>query len=236
MHISHRERALRFALGAACLLAAAYVFTTPAARAVAVLLGGYFILVEGILGLCPIYQALGHHMKDREALSKEVVYVLGALGVQMVLAYEWLVAGWEKIISPDFAEKLPGTLTFFASKNPLPWVQSFLQEVAVPNAPLLAELVRWGEFAVGAGLLVSMIVFLFVPHQTVKRAAVVGMIAALKGGAFLSAVFYVSAGWTSPSTHGVNMVMFWAQAALAWMWSYHFLTVPSHQQLLVRRG
>lgn len=234
MNIHFFERSLRIAFGVLCFVAAAYVFTTPVARAIAVVVGGYFVLVEGILGVCGMYHAVGLKM-GKDVLPKEVVYVFGMLGVQAVLAYEWLMAGWEKIHGGMFVGGMEKSLTAFASKNPLAWVQDFLLSVAVPNAALFGQLVQWGELLLGIGLIVFMLVFLLAP-QSIKRMAVAGMIMTLKSGAFLNAVFYLAAGWMSPSTHGLNVVMFWVQVALAWAWGYHLWSVPSHQQLIVRRG
>lgn len=235
MRITFLERTIRVIFGLLCFAAAAYVFTTPTARVVAVAVGGYLVIVEGVLGQCLMYRAVGLRL-GKDVLPKEVLYVFGLLGVQAVIAYEWLIAGWEKIQSPEFVTGMAETVTRFSSKNPLPWVQQFLTETVVPNAALFGELVRWGEFLVGAGLFLSMLIFLFVPHQLLKRVSVLGMIFSLKMGSLLSAVFYLSAGWTSPSTHGLNLVMFWVQIALIWAWWYHFWTVPTHQQLLVRRS
>lgn len=101
---------------------------------------------------------------------------------------------------------LGGTLTKFASKNPYPWVQSFLQNTAIPNSNLFGLLTMWGEFLVAGSLIISSLYLFF----SKKKSSLIVLLLILGslGGMFLNMVFWFSSGYTSPSTDGLNLLMF----------------------------
>jgi hypothetical protein len=41
---------------------------------------------------------------------------------------------------------------------------------------------------------------------------------ALSGGMLMNANFYLAAGWTGPGTKGSNVVMFWSEGVLLYVW------------------
>ena len=141
------------------------------------------------------------------------------LSFQTLLAYEWAMAGWEKIATPKFVGGISNTLNFFAGQNPFPWYKSFLMQSTLPNAKMFAYAVQYGELAVGLGLAVGAGVYLFVKNEMAKRTAMTVSILALLGGAFMNANFYLAAGWTSPAAAGTNVVMFWAAVILVSVWA-----------------
>jgi uncharacterized membrane protein YphA (DoxX/SURF4 family) len=160
-------------------------------------------------------------MKNRGAIA-----VIGL--VQAVIGYEWVKAGWEKIIDPNFVTGMAKTLGVFASKNPTTWYKDLLTGTGIPNATTLGWLIAYGEFLVGIALLVAAAVYLFYGAgiDPVTRWIVpIGAVVALIGGAFMSANFWFAAGWLSVSTDSVNAVMFLTQLVLAGMTIY-FLTQP----------
>lgn len=86
--------------------------------------------------------------------------------VRMYVGAEWLLAGWEKVISPAWgiggkglAGFVAGALAKTAGANPAVqgWYAWFLQHVVLPNAGLFSILVTWGEVAVGLGLLLGIL-------------------------------------------------------------------------------
>jgi len=131
--------------------------------------------------------------------------------LQIIFGYEWLTTGWGKIVGDQFVSSLPKTLEFFASKNPYDWYKNFLLGFATNNATLFGYLVQWGEFLAGLGLVAGALVIIFYKKELWTKIFLEISAAAGIGGAMMNAFYYFAAAWTSPSAHGVNMIMFWAQ-------------------------
>ncbi len=210
------ERVIRLLMGFLLVFSALVFFENTVAK-VAIALFGAFSFFEAASGFCLLYQRLG--LRDhKNYLSAEAAYLMAAVGAQVVLSYEWLSAGWEKIINPAFVGDMGKTLGYFAGQNPFGWYKSFLTGFAAQNSALFGYLVAWGEFAIGLGLLVGAFVYAFAARDGLKRAALGVSILALLGGLVMNANFYLAAGWTGPGTHGINVVMFWLQAILFYVW------------------
>ena len=86
--------------------------------------------------------------------------------VRMYVGAEWLLAGWEKIISPAWGTSgkalagfAAGALAKSSGANPAVqgWYAWFLQHIVLPNAGFFSFLVTWGEFAVGLGILLGIL-------------------------------------------------------------------------------
>lgn len=86
--------------------------------------------------------------------------------VRMYVGVEWLLAGWDKVISPSWgisgkslAGFAAGALAKSSGANPSVqgWYAWFLQHVVLPNAGLFSVMVSWGELAVGLGLLLGIL-------------------------------------------------------------------------------
>jgi len=210
------DRLVRFLLGAFLIFAALVLFTHPLARVLATI-AGIYALLECLTSSCPLYARLG--MKSSaDVLKSESLYLLGLLGVQGVLAYEWWNAGWGKVSSPDFVSGIAQTLGFFASKNPFPWYKDFLTGVAIPNAQAFAYTVEWSQVAIALVLAGSICGYLCVKTAAARRWVLILCALALLGGALMNANFYLAAGWTGPGTKGSNMVMFWSEMVLSYIW------------------
>ncbi len=216
------DRVVRF-LGAAFFLFAAFVlFRHPLARLASVLFS-LFSLVEGLWATCGLLSFMGH--KDRLAsMKKETLYLLGLLGVQTVLAYEWWSAGWEKVSSPAFVDGITKTLGFFASKNPFPWYKDFLLGFAADNALVFAYAVEWSQVAIAFALLLGVYFIAVSAGGKAKRCGYYLSLLALAGGMLMNINFYLAAAWTSPATRGSNVVMFWVGIVLVYVWLYSLLT------------
>lgn len=125
--------------------------------------------------------------------------------IQWVMAVEWLQSGWGKFTDSKFMDGIEKTLGAFSSpKNPNEWYASFLRDTAVPNADMFGNLVRTSELLGGLVLLIGG--FLVLRSGVTKTVAWV-LAVTLLGLAFMNTNFYFAAGYTSPSTAGVNMVM-----------------------------
>lgn len=134
--------------------------------------------------------------------------------IMAVIAYEWLTAGIEKLSNGEFASGLPKTLASFASGTPYRWYAGFLTGFATENHALFAVAVSWGELAVGIALILAALALVVVRPARAKRWVATLAVAALVGGAFLNASFYLAAAWTSVSTRGLNVLMFWSELLL----------------------
>lgn len=116
-----------------------------------------------------------------------------------------------KITGGEFISGLGGTLQKFASENPYLWFKGFLEVVAIPNSQVFGILTMWGEFFAGFGVLVSLVCLYFLGSKNKLFVYLLGT--GLLVGAFLSATFYFAAGWMSPSTDGLNLLMCLIQLA-----------------------
>ncbi len=117
--------------------------------------------------------------------------------VRIFFGYIWLTAGIEKWQGGAFVGGMAKTLAAFASKNPYPWQQAFLNNVAIPNATLFGNAAMYGEILVGIALLLGVF-------------SQVGLLAGLT----MSVAYYFAAGWTSASTETVNLAMAGVQIVL----------------------
>ncbi len=86
--------------------------------------------------------------------------------VRMYVGSEWLLAGWEKVVSPVWGTSgkaltgfVAGALAQTSGANPAVqgWYAWFLQHLVLPNAGLFSFLVTWGEVAVGLGVLLGIL-------------------------------------------------------------------------------
>lgn len=209
------ERLVRLALGAFSLFAAAALFENPLAKIACVLFGA-FALWEYGTGWCPLHAALGGSSSS-DPLSHPALRLLGLAAVQGVMAFAWFDAGWEKVTNPEFATGVGKTLAYFASNNPFPWYKAFLLGPATAQSALFGLAVEWGELAVGVALAVAM-AGLLVGREAKRRQALVVSSAALALGMIMNANFYFAAGWTGAGTKGDNVVMFWVQGVLLYVW------------------
>jgi len=86
--------------------------------------------------------------------------------LRLYLAYEWIMAGWEKVTNPIwFGSNAGGALSGFlqgalkksSGEHPdvSAWYASFIHTYALPNATFLSNLVAVGELAVGIALLLG---------------------------------------------------------------------------------
>lgn len=86
--------------------------------------------------------------------------------IRFYVGWQWLAAGYEKITSPLWVGAKAGTaiggfltnaLTKTGGQHPDVqwWYASFIQNFALPNKIVFSYLVSFGEFAVGAGLILG---------------------------------------------------------------------------------
>lgn len=126
----------------------------------------------------------------------------------VVLGFIFLRSSYGKVSGGVFVSGLGETLTKLASKNPYAWYKSFLENVAIPNATTFGQLTMWGEVFAGMAIFLSAIFLLVKPgSKMVYTILLLGLVV----GAFLNGIFWLAAGYTSPSTDGLNLVMFFVE-------------------------
>lgn len=122
-----------------------------------------------------------------------------------VIGYVFLKSGFEKITGGKFVGGLAGTLEKFAANNPYPLVRAFLENMAIPNSVVFGLLTQWGELLAGINLLGLSFWMLFSPKTGNKYVKL--MVLGFATGLLLNVTFWLTAGYTSPSTGSLNLVM-----------------------------
>lgn len=135
--------------------------------------------------------------------------------VTLILGVEWLRAGLEKVLNPEFSSGLNKTLGFFASKNPSNFFVGLINSYFIPNSEVFAMLVSWGEVFVGLALIIGFFVNF-------------SLIIAI----FMNLNFYFAAGWTGVSTAGLNALMILIQLILIFSYGSKLISLD---ELLVAK-
>ena len=85
-------------------------------------------------------------------------------GLQLLVGYEWLLAGGDKLLLGNFPAQLGGLLNTLASSGHLAgFFVAILQGLVAPNAVFFGYLIEWGETLGGLGLMVAGLVALLRP-------------------------------------------------------------------------
>jgi hypothetical protein len=85
-------------------------------------------------------------------------------GLQLLLGYEWLVSGVDKLLFGAFPASLGGLLTSALNGGQLPgFFAALLRALVAPNATLFGYLIEWGETLAGVGLVTAGLVALLRP-------------------------------------------------------------------------
>ena len=86
--------------------------------------------------------------------------------IRMYVGAKWFLAGWEKVISPDWGTSGKAVGGFVANALKLSggahpavqgWYAWFLQNIVTPNVGFFSFVVTWGEVAVGLGILLGLL-------------------------------------------------------------------------------
>ena len=163
----------------------------------------------------------------------------GAL-IQALLGAEFILAGLSKVVDPDFTPQFRGFVSTMpgASHGPL---QGIIQTLVVPNAQLVAELIRWTELAPGVILLVTALEVLRrrlsnplgAEHAYEPLLALVSAVAALTVGALSAGIYLieggslptVSAGFAFGSPIAIELFLVPLALGIAWLEFARFLAL-----------
>src|SRR5437764_12328389 len=69
-------------------------------------------------------------------------------GIQLILAFEWLISSLNKLLDPHFGTGLLGVLRTSTQSNPYSWYSVILQRIVIPHHTLFAFLTPLGEMAI----------------------------------------------------------------------------------------
>jgi thiosulfate dehydrogenase [quinone] large subunit len=113
---------------------------------------------------------------------------VGLYAIQIVLAYEWLLSGLDKLANPDFSVQLPVMLKGSLAINRYHWYSTLLRDVVLPHVSLLPPTVIAGELAIGVVLVLvlSAVLGCWRPTSHITRTVTWGACAALAGAVGLS--------------------------------------------------
>lgn len=125
--------------------------------------------------------------------------------VVTIIGFIFFRSGLGKVTGGEFVAGLENTLRFFASENPYPAVQSFLVNVAIPNSVLFGNLTMWSEIFIAVSIFIPVTYYLVKKVLTCRLLVLLG--AGLTGAVLLNLTFWLSSGWTSPSTDSLNLLM-----------------------------
>jgi hypothetical protein len=85
-------------------------------------------------------------------------------GLQLLIGYEWLLAGGDKLLLGAFPAQLGGMLlTFVSGGHLVGFFTAILQGLVAPNAVLFGYLIELGETLAGLGLMAAGLVALLRP-------------------------------------------------------------------------
>ena len=103
-------------------------------------------------------------MKRRAPLPGVSVPNVALAGLQMLIGYEWLVSGVDKLLLGTFPDKMGGLLTAAISGGRLPdFFAALLQNLVLPNAQFFGVFIEWSETLAGVGLIAAGLVTLLRP-------------------------------------------------------------------------
>ena len=89
---------------------------------------------------------------------------IGLAGLQLLVGYEWLLAGGDKLLLGTFPAQLGGLLNNLVSSGHLVgFFAAILQGLVAPNATLFGYLIESGETLAGLGLMAAGLVALLRP-------------------------------------------------------------------------
>lgn len=119
-------------------------------------------------------------------------------GIQLILAFEWLISSLNKLLDSNFDAGLLGVLRASTKGNPYGWYIAILQHIVIPHHTLFAFLTPLGEMAIGVTLAAGAALWVLrLPPRAITFGAG-AVCAALLGSAFLSLNYFFQGGTTLP--------------------------------------
>ena len=106
-----------------------------------------------------------HHSASPEADATGTHFPNIALaGFQILIGYEWLLAGGDKLLLGSFPAQLEKLLLGVIAGGQLPdFFASLMRGLVVPNAAFFGYLIEWSETLAGLGLMIAGLLILLRP-------------------------------------------------------------------------
>lgn len=126
--------------------------------------------------------------------------LLGLLGVQIFLGYEWLMSGLAKVLAGDFVSSLASTLSD-QTKDMSGLYKSFIDSVVIPNGQIFGYMVMVGELALGVVLIGAALLWItrWSEMSHAGRQVVLGLIVMAGFVAiFMNVNFHIAGGASHP--------------------------------------
>jgi thiosulfate dehydrogenase (quinone) large subunit len=129
----------------------------------------------------------------------------GVALVFLILGYEWLLSGLDKIFSSNFRSGLAAELQDSVPDNSHGWYVHFLERIVIPHAGSFAVVVEMGEVLVAFGMFLGAALWMGSDRIGERRSRTLRpwVIGALLGSALMTANYYLMAGgsfpWLRPS-------------------------------------
>jgi thiosulfate dehydrogenase [quinone] large subunit len=89
-------------------------------------------------------------------LSRDARWIAAA--VQLIIAWEWLVSGVNKLLSGTFPQGLASTLNDGVQNNPNGWYVALLQGIIIPNSVAFGYAIEATEILIALALIVGAVV------------------------------------------------------------------------------
>lgn len=209
------DRLVRAFLAAYFIFAAIVIYSSPAMCLIAYVLA-VIVAYEAVTGWS--YLFYWYHVRSvRKPMRERYLFLVGLLFIQFILAYEWLSVAMQKLLDPQFSVGIGTTLALFASNNSYVWYRNFLLGYATRNATYFAVAIEWGQLAVAVALILGTAGTIYARTVRKRSIALCFSIAALLAGALMNANFYFAVA-DDAYTRQLNVVMFWIQLVLVYVW------------------
>lgn len=120
--------------------------------------------------------------------------------VFLLFAYEWLISGLDKVLSPEYRSGLAANLQDAMKGNPNHWYVNWLNQTIIPHARTVATIVEVGELLVALGFILGAFLWLRGARLPLgwRRLLHVIVLATLLASAFMAANYYFLMGERLP--------------------------------------
>lgn len=124
----------------------------------------------------------------------------GLAMIEIVISYEWLLSGLDKVLSAKYVLGLADVLRTSIQDNPNRWWVAFIQQQVIPHAQVWAILVEIAELFVALGFFAGALLWVSgcFPIARWTRCLNVGVLLAICGGVLMTANYYLMAGHSFP--------------------------------------
>ncbi|HEX6510542.1 MAG TPA: hypothetical protein VF221_23180 [Chloroflexota bacterium] len=142
--------------------------------------------------------------RQNRSPARPVGLAAGLCLVQLVLAYEWLMSGINKLLNPNFTAQLASNLQQNMTGNPYIWYAGILRQIVLPRAGVFGVLTELGELSIGVTLLASAVLWLRRPNSRLTLHVGKAACLALAGSIFLPLNFFLMSGDPIPWINSAN--------------------------------